>query len=75
METFNELAEKWPSAWVTRSQLWKFSGGLIHPHTMRNLDSQGLGIKNRVKIGRKVAYPVKSVVEWLDRRVDYEFEK
>lgn len=75
MVELKTLADKWPSAWVERNQLGKFSGGLIHPRTMRNLDSQGIGIENRIKIGRKVAYPVKAVIEWLDRRADYESEK
>lgn len=75
MNNFQNLADKWPSAWVERNQLGKFSGGLIHPRTMRNCDSQGIGIPDRVRVGRKIAYPVKSVIEWLERRADYESKK
>ena len=70
MNNFQNLADKWPSAWVERNQLGKFSGGLIHPRTMRNCDSQGIGIPDRVRVGRKIAYPVKSVIDWLERRAD-----
>ncbi len=75
MVELKELADKWPSAWVERNQLGKFSGWLIHPRTMRNYDSQGIGISEKVRIGRKVAYPVQAVVEWLERRADYESKK
>lgn len=67
---FDNLADKWPSAWVERNQLWDFSGGLIHPHTIRNYDSRGCGIENKTKIGRKVAYPVTDVINWLNRRYE-----
>ena len=70
MNNFQNLADKWPSAWVERNQLGKFSGGLIHPRTMRNYDSQGIGISEKVRIGRKVAYPVQAVITWLERRAD-----
>jgi hypothetical protein len=32
---------------------------------MRNLDSQGKGPKIRIRSGRKIAYDVDSLVEWL----------
>ncbi len=66
---FDNLADKWPSAWVERNLLWEFSGGLIHPHSMRNYDSRGCGIANKTKIGRKVAYPVVDVINFLNNRV------
>ena len=66
---FDNLADKWPSAWVERNQLWDFSGGLIHPHTIRNYDSRGCGIENKTKIGRKVAYPVVDVINFLNKKV------
>lgn len=72
---FEHLADKWPSAWVERSLLWEFSGGLIHPHSMRNYDSRGCGIENKTKIGRKVAYPVADVINWLNRRCEHEASK
>lgn len=75
MFELKSLADKWPSAWVERNQLGKFSGGLIHPHTMRNLDSQGYGISEKVRIGRKIAYPVQAVVAWLERRANYDTNK
>lgn len=67
---FSELAEKWPSPLVARDQkqLDRFSGGILCARTLANLDSQGNGPKGRVKIGRKVAYPTISLVEWLERR-------
>jgi len=37
---------------------------------MANLDSLGQGIPGRIKIGsKKIAYPVKAVVEYLQKMV------
>jgi hypothetical protein len=67
---FDELAEKWPAPIVARDQrqLDKFSGGLICARTLANYDCQGLGPKPKIKVGRKVAYPVGALVEFLKKR-------
>ena len=62
------LAEKWPSAIVARSEVGKFSGGLLHPRSMANRDSEGTGPRNPIKVGRKVAYFVDSLLEWMQER-------
>jgi hypothetical protein len=61
------LADNWPSQLVARTQqqLDKFSGGLLNARTLANADCLGTGPKNRVRIGRKVAYPVQSLVDWM----------
>lgn len=69
METiFSELAAKWPSAWVARTEAKDFSGGLISEKYLANLDSQGKGPAGRIRCGRKVAYPVHEFVKWLEAR-------
>ncbi len=67
---FAELAEKWPAPLVARDQkqLDKFSGGLINARSLANLDSAGLGPKPKIKVGRKVAYPVGALVAFLKAR-------
>ena len=64
------LADKWPSAIVTRERVNEFSGGLLHSRTLANIDSdpdrQG---PPRMKMGRKVAYPVEGLCDWLAQRV------
>jgi len=66
---FSELAEKWPSAWVARTEIRKFTGGMIGEKYLANLDSAGLGPKGRVRIGGgKIAYPVQAVVSWPESR-------
>ena len=70
MNTFAVLEDSWPSPFVARGQIEKFSGGLINARTLANLDSQGRGPEGRVKVGRKVAYPVKSVISWLESKLE-----
>jgi len=61
------LAEKWPSAFVARQEVSRFTGGLVNCKTIANLDSQGLG-PVRVRVGRKIAYPVNEFITWLEGR-------
>ena len=60
----NKLADKWPSAVVAREKVSDFSGGILHPRRMANLDSLGEG-PERIRVGRKIAYPVNSLVKWM----------
>lgn len=64
---FQEMAERWPSNIVARRDIRKFTGGLVTPGTMSNLDSLGQG-PERVKVGRYVGYPIDSLVRWLESR-------
>jgi hypothetical protein len=65
---FSKLFEKWPSPLVARSEVSRFSGGLLNPKTLANHDSNGTGPKGRIKCGRKIAYPVTELVAWLEGR-------
>ena len=69
-DIFQAMAERWPSAVVARTEMEKFSGGLMLGKYMANLDSQGAG-PARVVCGRKVAYILKGengLVAWLRAR-------
>lgn len=65
---FSELAEKWPSAFVARTEVEKFTGGMISEKYCANLDSQSRGCPGRIRCGRKVVYPVKNFIQWLEAR-------
>lgn len=71
----SHLAEKWPSSFVSRSEIAKFSGGLIQPGTMANLDSAGQGPHGGVWFGRKKAYQVEPLIEWMERRISTSYAK
>lgn len=62
------MADKWHSTYVARDKVGDFSGGILHPRTMANLDSKGLGPKGRIRIGRKVAYDANELCKWLAAR-------
>lgn len=71
---FAELARKWPSPLVARDQriLDQFSGGVLNARTLANADSAGKGPKGKIRVGRKVAYPVESLVAWLAAKIESE---
>lgn len=66
--SFDQMADKWPSLIVARTEVARFSGGLLHPRTLANLDASGEGPKTRIKKGRKVAYPVSALIEFMKER-------
>jgi hypothetical protein len=66
--TLQSLADKWPSPFVARQEIRQFSGGIISEKYIANLDSQGAGPPGRIRCGRKIAYPVNQLVEWLEGR-------
>ena len=67
--TFSGMAEAWPSPWVARHEVRNFTGGIVDPKYLANLDSLGKGPAGRIRVGRKIAYPVDSFVQWLEDRV------
>ncbi len=67
---FTQIISNNPSGYILRTNLSEKTGGLLNGRTMANLDSSGAhGIKGRISIGRKVAYPVKAVVAYLESKV------
>lgn len=65
-----QLSEKWPSTFVARSEISKFSGGLIAPGTAANNDSANRGIPGAFRVSRKIAYPVESAIDWLIAKLE-----
>jgi hypothetical protein len=63
-----QMAANWPSPIVARTEIEKFTGGLISEKYQANLDSAGKGPEGRIRIGRKVAYPVNEYLTWLKER-------
>ncbi|MBO7454337.1 MAG: hypothetical protein J6T91_03080 [Alphaproteobacteria bacterium] len=64
-----KLNFNFPRPCVKRNDLGKLTGGLLNPKTIRNLDSQGVGIKGKFLIGpRIVAYPTEEVIAFIKKR-------
>lgn len=66
--SFSTMADRWTSPFIARDRVKEFTGGIINPRTLANLDSKGEEPKGRVRVGRKIAYPVDKFVEWLEGR-------
>lgn len=62
------LADKWPSTFVARTDVPKFTGGLISEKYIANLDSRKKGPDGRFRSGRKICYPVRNLCDWLKAR-------
>jgi hypothetical protein len=62
------LADRWPSSWVARTEVDRFTGGILSEKYLANLDSQGKGPSGRIRVGRRIAYSVDSFIAWLEAR-------
>ena len=65
---FRSMAEKWPSSMVARSETKNITGGIMSEKYISNLDSAGLGPAGAIRCGKKVCYPVESLIAWLESR-------
>lgn len=74
-DLLQRMAQDWGSPIVVRSQVGIFSGHTISPRYMANLDSAGKGPSIRIRCGRKIAYPIDTLVEWLLGRMAIEEPK
>ena len=66
--TFQSMADAWGAPFVARDQIERFTGGIITQRYISNLDSLGIGIEGRIRVGRKIVYPVKNVLLFLESR-------
>jgi hypothetical protein len=66
--SLKDLAEAWGSPYVVRSEVGRFSGGIIRPRRLANLDAAGVGPQGRIRVGRKVVYRTADLVRWLEAR-------
>lgn len=64
---FQEMADAWPSQIIARTEVEKFTGGLISEKYQANLDSAGQG-PERIRVGRKIGYPKYPYAKWLEGR-------
>lgn len=68
-ELFEKLKASWPSPLVARSEVSRFSGGLLNSRTMANLDAKGEG-PGKIPFGRnKVAYSRDDLIDWMINRI------
>ncbi len=68
LEKIRENAANWPTPWVRRADVGKFTKGFLTPELMFAYDVEGLGPKNSGKVGRDIFYPLDDFMTWLERR-------
>jgi hypothetical protein len=62
----SRLRESWDSPFVARREIERFSGGMLKPRTLANLDSLGVGVPGRFTVGKTVMYPIEELISWLE---------
>jgi hypothetical protein len=63
-DIFDSLSKTLPPVF-SRQEASRYLGGLFHAHTLKNLDSRGLGPEFKKRIGRKIMYERDSFIDWL----------
>lgn len=71
MSILENLGKDWPEL-ISRKQAARLTGGIVNPRTLSNLDSQGKGPAERLRIGRKTCYPKPAFLDWLKSRATAE---
>ncbi|MEI8125747.1 MAG: hypothetical protein WCG42_08335 [Parachlamydiaceae bacterium] len=64
-DIYSEMAARWPSSIVARAEIKNFTGGGMSPKTLANADSEGTGPEGRFYMGRRICYPISSLITWL----------
>jgi hypothetical protein len=62
--------EKSLPPFFTRKEACEHLYGIFKPKTLKNIDYQGLGPKDKQRIGRKVIYSRDSFIEWVNSYVN-----
>jgi predicted DNA-binding transcriptional regulator AlpA len=64
---FEEILSGWKTPLISRKALANILG--MSPSTLRNLDTQGVGVPGKIRVGhRSVSYPIVNVPAWLESR-------
>lgn len=65
---FSAMRRACPGGLIARNKIEELTGGILTARYCANLDSAGKGIPNRVRIGRKIAYPIDDTIKFLEER-------
>jgi hypothetical protein len=66
------LAKKYPGGLVPRKKIDEATGCILHSRTLANLDSLGTGIKNPVRIGRRIFYQSENLLKYIEDRMVFD---
>ncbi len=66
-DIFDQLVMEWGCPLVARSEVRRFSGGLLNPRTLANLDVRG-EIPGKIMVGNRVAYQTAQLAGWMRER-------
>jgi hypothetical protein len=57
---------------ISRQEVGRITGGMVHPRTMANLDSAGQGPAGKVSMGRtRVGYLREPFIDWFVNRLEW----
>lgn len=61
------LLTQFPLGYVPRNKIEIATGGILHPKTManRDTDKKQKSIEGTVKIGGKICYPIDKIIEFI----------
>jgi hypothetical protein len=71
----DQMAANWGSNIVARKEIGRFSGGILSPKTLANMDSKGEGPEGRFIICNQTAYPIQKIIKFMKDRVAEKWQK
>ena len=70
-QIFEHLSRNAPET-LSRKKIHELTGGLLTEKTLANMDSEGIGIQPRFRMGGKIFYQRDSAIAWLKNRCKVE---
>jgi hypothetical protein len=67
-QALHRMIRNWPSEFIARTEIERFTGGMISYKTQANIDAAGKG-PGRVKRGGKTGYIKEPYVRWFRRQM------
>jgi len=67
-DRFDQLAERWPSPFVARAEVRRFTGGILSGKSLANMQAKGEAVPPAFRCGGKAVYEVAHLVEFLRAR-------
>ena len=69
-EIINSIISRANAPLISRKEAARLSGGLVSEKTLANLDSLNEGPRERIRIGRRVGYPVEVFAAWFAMQIE-----
>lgn len=67
-DLFQRMADNWEGEIIARTEVKRFTGGMLSPGYIANLDAKGEGPPGKIKFKGRIGYDKTLFVQWMRNR-------